>query len=699
MGTVGRTHSARITGVGSQPAIARLVEMVADTTGSELALAYLVLGGTLMVLACLGADPITVGDKLPLDESLSGEIVRTGLPLIVANVAADPALAGRDLVRSHDLKSYAGFPVRGEDGQVVAVLAVGAHRTQPWTPRQLRCLDDVAQLLADVLSCGGGAGPVPKSPVLRGESLFEGLLDAAPDAIIGATADGTIMLINAQAERLFGYRREELIGQSIDLLVPETFRAAHPGHRTRYSAQPRNRPMGAELALTAVRKDGTEFPAEISLSALTTARGLIVSAAVRDVTDRHIAQAERERLIRQAERDAAERRLQHARRMESLGELARGVAHDFNDILAVIGNYTELVRESLSEPTPGRAEIDAACADLEQVSRAADRAARLTRQLLAFGRRDVARTEALDLNRVVGDVHQMLHRTIGGHIRLVTDLEPALRAVIGDATEVEQILVNLVVNARDAMPAGGTVSIGTANADLGADDVTEAGLPAGRYVRLRISDTGNGMTPEVMERAFEPFYTTKPRGSGTGLGLATVYGIVRAAGGDVSLCSEPGAGTTITILLPAVAHAAAEPAAAVAVSRPAATPGATILVVEEEDALRQVTARILAHAGYDVLAAAGGAEAVHLARSHPSAIDLLLTDVMMPGMPGNETAGRVQAIRPHTRVLYMSGHARPVLAGNGTLPDGVDIVEKPFTGQELLDRVRLALRGTAVARR
>jgi PAS domain S-box-containing protein len=528
------------------------------------------------------------------------------------------------------------------------------------------------------------------------ESVFMGLLDAAPDAIVGVTADGLVTLINAQAEQLFGYRREELLGQSIELLVPERFRDAHPGHRDRYFAHPRSRPMGAGVALTARRKDGSEFPAEISLSALATDRGLIVSAAIRDVTDRLLAQAERERLIAQAERDAAERRAQHARRLESLGQLAGGVAHDFNNILAVISNYSELVQDTLAVPDPGPEELAAARADLEQISRAAERAARLTKQLLAFGRRDITQAEVLDLNRIIGDVEQMLRRTLGEHIQMRTHLEP-VRQVMADPGQIEQILVNLAVNARDAMPGGGVLSIDTADVELGSEDITGSALAAGTYVRLRVADTGIGMSAEVIEHAFEPFYTTKPRGSGTGLGLATVYGIVSAAGGDVTLYSESGIGTTISILLPTVE---APVVTAVSPSAPGSAEAAhsgTILLVEDEDALRQVTSRVLTRAGYEVLAAAGGDQALGIARNHPGPIDLLLTDVMMPDMFGNEVADRIQAIRPGTPVLFMSGYAQPVLTENGTLQDGVVIIEKPFTSQELLASSRAVMRDHATA--
>ena len=536
----------------------------------------------------------------------------------------------------------------------------------------------------------------------RAEAMFEGLLEAAPDAIIGVAHDGTIRLINAQAERLFGYRREELVGQSVDILVPQRLRGGHAHQRDGYFTQPRKRAMGDGAALTAVRKDGTEFPAEISLSAVDTDHGMIATTAIRDVTDRLIAQAERERLITQAERDAAEKRLQHTRRLESLGQLAGGVAHDFNNILAVISNYAEMISETLGAPDPDPAELADARKDLGQISRAAERAARLTKQLLAFGRRDITQAEVLNLNHVIGDVEQMLRRAIGEHIHLVTTLDRDLWPVHADAGQIEQILVNLAVNARDAMPGGGTLSVDTSNAEIGDDDLTGSALPVGRYVRVRISDTGSGMPPEVIERAFEPFYTTKPKGSGTGLGLATVYGIATAAGGDVRLYSENGIGTTVTVILPAV-----EAPAEVATALPAdvadtdltgeQAPHETILMVEDEDDLRVITSRILTRAGYQVLSASGGEQALHLAQSHPGPINLLLTDVIMPKMTGNEVAARVGVLRPGIPVLYMSGYAEPVLTDNGTLPDGVTIVEKPFTSQELLQRVRAFVHGAGSA--
>ncbi|WP_250006872.1 PAS domain-containing sensor histidine kinase [Actinoplanes sp. M2I2] len=584
------------------------------------------------------------------------------------------------------------------EGRLMARIAAGDRIDQYRVQRRRKdgVTITVSLTLSPITDANGRAAGVASisrdvSERERAEAMFEGLLEAAPDAIIGVTRDGSIALINAQAERLFGYRREELLGQSVDILVPERLRGAHPHHRDGYFAQPRKRAMGAGAALAAVRKDGSEFPAEISLSAVDTDGGVIATTAIRDVTDRLIAQAERERLITQAERDAAEKRMQHTRRLESLGQLAGGVAHDFNNILAVISNYAEMISETLDRPAAEPADLADARKDCGQISRAAERATRLTKQLLAFGRRDITQAEVLNINHVIGDVEPMLRRSIGEHIHLVTTLDRNLRPVHADPGQIEQILVNLAVNARDAMPGGGTLSIDTTNAEISDDDITGSPLPIGRYVRIRISDTGTGMPPEVIERAFEPFYTTKPKGSGTGLGLATVYGIATAAGGDVRLYSENGIGTTVTVILPAVD------------ARPVdATPGSgsmvevavgvaaheTILMVEDEDDLRVITGRILTRAGYHVLTASGGEQALHLAQTHPGGIDLLLTDVIMPKMTGNEVAARIRRLRPGIPVLYMSGYAEPVLTENGTLPEGVTIIEKPFTSRELLGRVR-----------
>ena len=383
---------------------------------------------------------------------------------------------------------------------------------------------------------------------------FGWLLDGAPDAMVCVDRYGRIALVNAQTERLFGYRREELADQPVEILVPDMAQKEHRAHRARYMADPHSRPMGAGMELSARRRDGSTFPTEISLSAIETDDGMLVIAAVRDVTERLELRAERERLTSQAERDKLERQLQQSQRLESLGQLAGGVAHDFNNLLAVISNYAAFVGEEVAKDAP-QVDWQSVRHDVRQIELAAGRAAELTHQLLAFARRDVVQPRPLDLNEIIALVEQLLIRTLGEHVILKTDLAPRLCAVLADPGQIEQVLVNLAVNARDAMPSGGTLVVQTAVTEIDESHAAiRAGLPPGQYACLKISDTGVGMPREVIDRAFEPFFTTKPKGEGTGLGLATVYGIVTQAHGYVQIYSEPGIGTTVTILLPATDH-------------------------------------------------------------------------------------------------------------------------------------------------
>ena len=517
------------------------------------------------------------------------------------------------------------------------------------------------------------------------DHLLVGLLEAAPDAVVCVDAGGRIVLVNAQTERLFGYRREELTGQPVEILVPNAIKAAHPEHRAKYVADPRPRQMGAGIELAGRRRDGSTFPAEISLSAIDTGEGILVSAAVRDVSERLELQAERERLKSQTERDRLERQLQQSQRLESLGQLAGGVAHDFNNLLAVISNYAAFVAEEVARRTPPD-EWQSVRQDIQQIERAAERAAGLTHQLLAFARRDVVQPRVLNLNDVIEGVEQLLLRTLGEHVELSARLSAGLRPVVADPGQIEQVLVNLAVNARDAMPAGGKLMVATASTNIDADHAaSRVGLAAGRYVSLKVSDTGTGMPQDVIDRAFEPFFTTKAKGEGTGLGLATVYGIITQLGGYVQIYSEAGLGTTFTILLPETSQAAEEPSPA-----PQATPGGggkTVLVVEDEAAMREVTCRILARNGYQVITAVNGLNAVEVAAGHPGDIDVLVTDVVMPQMLGKEAAEQIRALYPAIKVLFMSGYTQGILDTQGVLEAGVNLIEKPFTESSLLAKL------------
>ena len=405
-------------------------------------------------------------------------------------------------------------------------------------------------------------------------------------------------------------------------------------------------------------------------------------------------EAENVRLEAEAERERLEGQLHQSQRMESLGQLAGGVAHDFNNLLAVILNYASFVAEELTKAaeTPAGAQWAEPLKDVEQIQLAAERAGLLTHQLLAFARREVVQARVLSLNSAITRMEQILRRTIGEQVELVIDLAAGLPTVVADPGQIEQIVLNLAINARDAMPAGGTLSIDTTAVEITGDEDGGDAAPSGLYVCFRVGDTGVGMSKEVRDRAFEPFFTTKPKGEGSGLGLATVYGIVSQSGGYTRIYSDEGIGTTITVLLPATRQDATRDEPDERVDRLNALVGTeTILVVEDEEALREVTRRILTRNGYTVVTAASGARAIELAAERAGPIDLVLTDVIMPKMQGPTVAKEVSQLRPGIRVLFMSGHAQTVLEAEAVLGTDFQLVEKPFNEAKLLAKVREVL--------
>jgi two-component system cell cycle sensor histidine kinase/response regulator CckA len=393
---------------------------------------------------------------------------------------------------------------------------------------------------------------------------------------------------------------------------------------------------------------------------------------VQDITERVRAEREKELL---------EARVRQSERLESVGQLAGGVAHDFNNLLAVILNYAAFAAEELEEGSAIRE-------DVEEIRRAAERAAALTHQLLVFSRREVVKPTVLDLNELVADMEKLLRRTLGEQVELVTSFEPELSSVKADRGQLEQVLVNLAVNARDAMPEGGTLTLETSNVELDAEYGRTHDIAPGGYVRLVVSDTGSGISREVAARVFEPFFTTKPKGEGTGLGLATVYGIVKQAGGHIELYSEPGHGTSFKVYLPAVGEAPLETRS---VEEELDGGSGTILLVEDEEAVRKLTSRILSKHGYSVLEAGGPEEGLRVWQERGQDVDLLVTDVVMPGMSGSALAGRMQEGQPGLKVVYVSGYTDDFVARQGVLEEGVVLVEKPFTAEALLRKVREAL--------
>jgi PAS domain S-box-containing protein len=369
--------------------------------------------------------------------------------------------------------------------------------------------------------------------------------------------------------------------------------------------------------------------------------------------------------------------LRHAAQMEAVGRLAGGIAHDFNNLLTAISGYADLLLRRTPEGPIERYG--------KEIKRAADAAAALTRQLLAFSRKQVLRPRVVDLNAVLRDEERMLRRLIGEDIELATLFADAPAPVLADPVQLEQVILNLAVNARDAMPEGGRLAFEIRDEEVGAG---REGLPAGPYVALVVSDTGTGMTNEVRQHVFEPFFTTKPAGQGTGLGLATVYGIVIQSGGAVSVKSTPGAGTTFTILLPRSGEMVDVPKEERAVIDGGSE---TVMLVEDEAAIRALTEELLGQLGYDVLVADDCAAALDLARRHTGKIHLLLTDVIMPVMPGPELAKRVLEIHPETKVLFMSGYTGEMITTRGILFEGTTLLEKPFTLDDLGGKVRAVL--------
>jgi len=478
------------------------------------------------------------------------------------------------------------------------------------------------------------------------QSTVRAVFDSSFDGIFVLDDARRYVELNDAAAAFHGRPREQVLGSSLDELLP----AGEPADADeRWQAFLAGGAVVGEARIE--RPDGTSV--DVEYSARPHFRPGLSIAFVRDVT-------ERRRL---------EERLQAAQRLESMGRLAGGVAHDFNNLLTAITGYTDLAIDRASHDP-------ALVQDLSEIQRAADRAADLTRQLLAFGRRQVLSPQPLDLEAVVTDVEPMLRRLLGSSVGVEVRHEPSTPPVFADPGQLEQVVVNLAMNARDAMPDGGTLTIATR-------PTTRDGRP---FAALQVSDSGVGMSADTRARAFEPFFTTRP--DGVGLGLASVYGIVAQSNGSVEVTSEPGRGSTFTIVLPASDVAAAEPAAPD--PDEAAAGSETVLLVEDEDVLRSLAVRVLEEQGYRVLACASGSEAIDVAETHDGEIHVLLTDVVMPGLRGHEVADRIAATRPDIRIVYMSGYADETLLARAAEARS-SFLEKPFSSSALTRKLREAL--------
>jgi len=639
--------------------------------------------------------------------------------------------------------------------------------------------------------------------------LSSTLLESIPDAIVAVDSQGKIIQTNTQTEQLFGYTRKQLLGQKIEMLVPERYRRQHHQHRDGFVAAPKIRRMGQGLDLYGRKRNGSEFPVEISLSPVATADGTLVLSAIRDISDRKKIEEELRRAHQELDRrmtqqlgeyrsrlasivdsseDAiigknldgtimtwnkgaeriygytaeemigknisiivpkdrpdelpsileqiargqsiehyestrvtkdgrhlnvsisispirgpsgeitgasaiardmtaqkkSEEHLRRSQKMEAVGRLAGGVAHDFNNILSIINACIELLNDRIA---PGSEPVQY----IDNIRKAAQRGASLTRQLLAFSRKQVIQPQILDLNERLHDIGKLLRPLMGDDVEILIVPKASSALVEMDPGQLDQVIVNLAVNARDAMPHGGKFILETNVVDLDEEFAAQyQSLKPGKHVLLSVSDNGGGMDSETASRIFEPFFTTKETGKGTGLGLATVYGIVKQSDGHVQVYSEVGHGTSFKIYIPsadhkldAQTHAAAE---AIAPKRH----GITILLVEDDDIMRSLTRQMLAEHGYTVLEASDGKIGLELAASHPH-IDLVLSDVVMRGMSGPEMVKRLDQSHPNTKVVYMSGYTGELMTEHDGWKRGAPLLEKPFTRPALLDIIHTTL--------
>ena len=640
--------------------------------------------------------------------------------------------------------------------------------------------------------------------------LSSDLLETLPDAIVAVDREGTIVQVNSQAQELFGYDRDELMGQKVEMLVPESYRREHHHHRENFARAPKTRRMGAGLDLYGRRRNGSEFPVEISLSPVSTENGLFVLSAIRDISDRKKIEEELRRaheelyqrtveqlgesrsrlaLIIDSSEDAiiskdldgiitswnkgaeriygytpeevigknisllaptdhsdeipeilqkiargetvehhesvritkdgrqlnvsisvsplrdakgdiagasaiarditaqkrAEGQLHQSQKMEAIGRLAGGVAHDFNNILGIINACAEFLRDRIDPTTESSQYVD-------NIKKSIDRGSSLTRQLLTFSRSSVIQPRVLDLNERLKDVGKLLRPLMGDDVEILIMSKSPAAVVEADPGQLDQIVVNLAVNARDAMPRGGKFILET-RAERFDESFAEQhqAMAAGKYVVLAVSDTGNGMDEATVSRIFEPFFTTKETGKGTGLGLATVYGIVKQSAGHILVYSELGHGTTFKIYLPSADHKIGLESKPEIETVSPKRQGATILLVEDDEIMRGLTRQLLQQHGYNVVEADDGKSALEWVESHPDPIDLVLTDVVMRRMSGPELVERLHACRPNLKVVFMSGYTGELIAEREVLRRGVTLLEKPFSRTALLNTLHTAL--------
>jgi PAS domain S-box-containing protein len=608
-----------------------------------------------------------LGERVPLDQGIAGWVACHREPLTLHGEVTDPRFT--PVVPRSDIRSAVVIPMVA-GGAFVGVVNVNTTRQRSFTLGQIKALS--------VLT-GMAAAAVENARLYRqvqeAEAKYRSIFEHAVEGIFQSTPEGRFLTVNPALARMLGYESPDDLITGITDIGRQLY--GDPQRRVEWIRLVQEQGIVSQFEAQMYRKDGRAIWVSENARAVRDANGTLLhyEGTIEDITERKRAEEEFKKLQAQ---------FLQAQKMESVGRLAGGVAHDFNNLLTIINGYSSLLLTTLDTTDPKRA-------DVEEIKTASDRAAALTRQLLIFSRRQTLEPRILNLNDLLTTLDKMLHRLIGEDIDLITIPAQDLWLVRADPGQIEQVLMNLVVNARDAMPHGGQLTIETENVEL--DDAyaqTHFEVTPGAYVMLAVSDTGIGMSPAVQAQIFEPFFTTKEQGKGTGLGLSTVYGIVKQSGGHIWVYSEEGKGTTFKVYLPRVEEAKDTPTQP-GESKRSSGGTETILLVEDNDMVRKLSVRTLTELGYTVIEAQNPQEALGLCEQVSSPIHLLLTDVIMPGMTGKDLADRVQTLRPGVKVLYMSGYTDDAILHSGILEAKVSFLSKPFSPEVLASKVRAVL--------
>jgi len=620
---------------------------------------------------------------IPRKDSICDQTILHSDLLLISDAAADSRFAAGPMVRYAGIRFYAGAALRTKEGYAVGTLCVMDRLPRELPEAQKEALLTLAHMVAAQLDHRRSTTLNPalaehkqnERALRHSEERLLGIISSAMDAIVTVDDSQRIVVFNKAAEQIFRCTAEQALGQPIDKFIPQRFRDAHRQHVRRFGdTGVTARSLYSPGTLTALRANGEEFPIEATISQVKTTSERLYTVILRDVSARK----------------NSENELRQAQKMQALGQLAGGIAHEFNNYLGVVMGYSDLLAEDEAQNESVRVTVN-------EINTATQKAASLTRQLLAFSRKQILEPSVLDLNASILETHKLLTRLIPANISIIPALHPELGRVRADPAQLQQILINLAVNARDAMPQGGKISIETADVVLDEEFASRnPEVAPGNYVMLSVTDTGEGIDSETLPRIFEPFFTTKREGKGTGLGLSTTYGIIKQSGGHITVASVPGRGTTFRIYLPKVVGNCPDASAPLSeqltregepIPEPAAHNRETILLVEDETALRLLMRKKLESQGYRLLEAKDGAEALSICQRNPG-IDLIVSDLAMPEMTGLELRERAAVLRPNIKFLLISGYAKDVTGSPEQIVRFGDFLEKPFLPQEFTRTVR-----------